>query len=244
MQTHDQPDPLPEIGNAKTKRAPPPARDSAQIVPPWASTRPRAIARPRPAPPPSDRVRASSDFQNGRRRAALRRGRGRLRCPRPRSRCRVRSARRRPPRRRRSVCVGERSSVGSSARARPCRVRQRSSVSPDRLLPRAGRCGRVPVRRRRAGMSRRPREAAPAAAAALRPRVDARELEEIVDQQRESANLFADGREGTRRPVPVRPRLPRASPESPQRASAGRDLPRRRVAGARRRSPRRSSPSR
>ena len=37
--------------------------DSAQILPPWASTSPRAIASPRPAPPPSERALALSAFQ-------------------------------------------------------------------------------------------------------------------------------------------------------------------------------------
>ncbi len=37
-------------GRVKQTRAPPPSRSSAQILPPWASTRPRAIASPRPAP--------------------------------------------------------------------------------------------------------------------------------------------------------------------------------------------------
>ena len=37
-------------GMLKAKRAPPSGRFSAQIRPPWASTRPRATARPRPLP--------------------------------------------------------------------------------------------------------------------------------------------------------------------------------------------------
>ena len=37
-------------GSVKQTRAPPPSRFSAQIRPPWASTRPRAIASPSPAP--------------------------------------------------------------------------------------------------------------------------------------------------------------------------------------------------
>src|SRR5439155_25559972 len=49
-------------GRVKATRAPPPLRFSAQIVPPCAWTRPRAIARPRPAPP-LVRARDSSSLQ-------------------------------------------------------------------------------------------------------------------------------------------------------------------------------------
>ena len=38
-------------GRMMVKRAPPPSRFSAVSVPPWASTKPRAIERPRPSPP-------------------------------------------------------------------------------------------------------------------------------------------------------------------------------------------------
>ena len=55
------------MGRVKETRAPPVAAPSAQMRPPWASTRPRAIARPRPVPP----LRAGSLRQK---RSNMRRG--------------------------------------------------------------------------------------------------------------------------------------------------------------------------
>ena len=57
-------------GSVKLTRAPPSARFSAQIVPPCASTRPRAIANPRPAPASWDRCVGCLLSRNGRRSVA------------------------------------------------------------------------------------------------------------------------------------------------------------------------------
>ena len=145
----------------------------------------------------------------------------------------------------RRVCVGAHSSAGSAARVRPCRVRPRSSgVASSTLAFEADVAGAgLCVDGAQAGLDDLPR---------LRllqlerqcAGVDAGELEEVVDQEREAANLFAGRGEVLLGVAPGRPRPPRASPGSPRRACASRGLPRRRVAGGRRRSARRSPPSR
>ena len=73
--------------------------------------------------------------------------------------------------------------------------------------------------------------------------VDARELEEIVDQEGEPSTCSPrTGRYSSG--VQARPRAPRSSPSSPRRACVGRDSPRRRVGDAHRRPARRWRPSR
>ena len=77
-----------------------------------------------------------------------------------------------------------------------------------------------------------------------RAAVDPRELEEVVGERRERANLVAQRGQVLARARRARPRPPRASPACSRAASAGRGSPRRRARGGRRRAARGSPPSR
>ena len=74
--------------------------------------------------------------------------------------------------------------------------------------------------------------------------VDARELEEVVDEPAEGAHLLAQRRQVVAPERRGRPRSPRASPAARRAACAGRGSPRRRARAARRRAPRARPPSR
>ena len=97
-------------------------RFSAQMRPPWASTRPCAIASPRPAPPP---VRARSARQNRSNTLADVPAGIPCRCPRRGCTPRAGAVRRAPPRIRRPGYGGGRWRPGWQGRARSSRVRRR-----------------------------------------------------------------------------------------------------------------------
>ena len=174
--------------------APPVARCSAQIVPPWASTSPRAIARPRPAPPFACRAESSRQKRSNIRRVAS----GVRPSPVSSTVTRTWSVRRgerdgdRPVR----GCVAE-------------RVREQVEQDALDLLGRATRLGDAVVDRSLERDVAGARFGLEAADARLDERgerdllelvderagVDAGELEEVVDENRQAPRLILQGRE-------------------------------------------------
>ena len=115
--------------------------------------------------------------------------------------------------------------IGRAAARRP---------SPPRLEPHAARA-RLRLERRAGSSSTSSRELRLPQLERQRAGVDARELEEVVDERARASAPAAAAPAGTRPARRARPRAPRASPASTRSASEGRGSPRRRARGGRRR---------
>ena len=222
--------------------APPCSRFSAQMRPPWASTMPRAIARPRPVPDvAAGAVGAPEAVEHALGRV---RRRGPRRCPRrararPSSRCSTQTATEPSDGVWRSAFVSRLKSTRSIFAGRDERRglaverRPTSSILPRRRLG-------LEEPQRRVDEVRRPTSAAARASARRSRSARAR------TGRRRAPRASAPGRAssaGTRPARRGRPRSPRASPASRRSACAGRGSPRRRARAARRRAARGSRPS-
>ena len=172
--------------------APPAARCSAQIVPPWASTSPRAIARPRPAPPFACRAESSRQKRSNIRRAAS----GVRPFPVSSTVTRTWSGAGASV----TATVPSDGVLRSALVSRLRRTRstssgaQRASGRPSSTIRSRGRYGRALRPRSRARTIRRGRKGTLLELAGEGACVDARELEEVVDETGQAPRLILEGR--------------------------------------------------